>query len=197
MSPLRSDSRTMQLTRLRLSGPWITRMRATFLLALVLAAISAEAQWNTDGVPTPDEAWRKSTGEFGAMLLLSDKPDEFMEDWSQPDVPVVSTTSEAKRGVPIVGFVLFVGCKEVDGLCNSIVDFTVLRPDGSEYARIAGAELWKGKAPPPDNRIQLSLANLGIRIEPEDPSGEYTVKARVTDLNALRILELEQRFVVE
>lgn len=172
-------------------------MRATFVFVISLFALPAAAQWNTNGAPVPDEPWRKSVGKFGAMLLLSDKPDEFIADWSQPDMPSISTTSEARRGEPIVGFVLFVGCKELDAVCSSVVDFTVLKPDGSEYAKIAGAELWKGKPAPPEDRIQLSLANLGIRIEPEDPSGEYTVKARVTDLHALRTVELERRFVVK
>lgn len=172
-------------------------MRSTVLVVILLFSVPALAQWKDNGVPVPDEPWRRSDGTFGAMLLLSDKPEQFMDDWLKPNPPSMSTTEEAKRGEPIVAFVLFVGCKEVGEVCNSVVDFKVNRPDGTEYASHAGAELWKGKPGPLGDRIQLSLANLGIRIEPEDPAGKYTVTARVTDLNAFRTVELEQHFTVK
>lgn len=169
-----------------------------FFVAIVLLfwASVASAQWNHNGQQAPDESWRKSKGKFGAMLLLSDNPEQFMADWEKTNPPEISTTERAERGKPIVAFVIFAGCKEVEAACNSTVDFVVLRPDGTEYASHQGGELWKGKPAPPEGRIQLSVANLGVRIEPQDPPGKYTIKAAVHDLNARETIELVQHFTV-
>lgn len=169
---------------------------AAILLLHIVLTVPLLAQWKSEGVPVPDEPFRKSDGAFGAMLLLTDEPQEFIDAWEKPETPAIKTTDVAKRGIPIVAFVLFVGCKEVKGVCNSTVDFTVLRPDGSEYAKASGAELWKDKPAPAADVIELSLANLGIRIEPEDPSGRYLVKAFVHDLNAFKTIAVEQAFTV-
>jgi hypothetical protein len=166
------------------------------LLILLLLPTSLFAQWKQDGKPIPDSPWRKSSGSFGAMLLLSDDPERFMADWEKPETPQLKTTEAAERGKPIVAFLFFVGCTEVDGACNSVVDFTVYRPDGTEYGSDQGGELWKGKPAPRDDTIQLSVANLGIRIEATDPAGKYRVKAVARDLNAKRSIVVEQSFTV-
>jgi hypothetical protein len=82
------------------------------------------------------------------------------------------------------------------GVCDSEVDYVVIKPDGNVYAERKGQTLWKEQAPPAQN-IQLSKAILGIRIEPDDPAGEYKVKAKVSDLNADITLELETKFRVQ
>lgn len=82
------------------------------------------------------------------------------------------------------------------GLCDADVDFTVLKPDGSEYASRKGAELWKGKPAPAKDVIQLSVANLGLVIEPHDPAGVYRVQATAHDRNGARDVSIEQVFTV-
>ena len=119
-----------------------------------------------------------------------------MSDWEKPHPPNVSTTDVAQRGKPIVAFVVFVGCREVGGKCNSIADFVVLRPDGTEYAAEKGAELWRDKPAPAENQLQLSTSNLGIVIEPSDPAGEYRVQVVARDLNAMQTISVEQTFKV-
>jgi hypothetical protein len=171
-------------------------MRKLILAVSLLAATQVLAQWREGGKPIPDTAWRKSNGKFGVMLMLSDHPDQFMADWAKPETPKLVTTEVAERGKPIVAFVFFVGCKETNDVCSSTVDFTVLRPDGSEYASEKNVELWKGKAAPPDDRIQLSVANLGIVIEPKDPAGKYLVRATAHDANADLSITVEQAFTV-
>ena len=69
-------------------------------------------------------------------------------------------------------------------------------PDHIVIGTGEGVELWKDKPAPPVDVMQLSVANLGIVIEPNDPAGTYTVKARVSDLNAAQSVELVQQFVV-
>ena len=171
--------------------------RVLLALLSLVAASPVLGQWNDNGEAVPDTAWRKSSGKFGVMLLLSDNPEQFMADWEKPEPPNVTTTEVAQRGKPIVAFVIFVGCREVAGKCNSIADFVVLRPDGSEYTAEKGAELWRDKPAPAENHLQLSIANLGIVIEPNDPAGKYRVQVVARDLNAMQTISVEQTFVVE
>ena len=93
-------------------------------------------------------------------------------------------------------FILFAGClPDKDGVCNSEVDFTVYKPDGSVYVERKGLELWKKQAPPTSN-TQLSAANIVMRIQSHDPAGEYRVKANVRDLNRRVAFDLEEKFQV-
>lgn len=71
-----------------------------------------------------------------------------------------------------------------------------IKPDGTLYAERKRQPIWKETAPPIEI-IQLSRAILGFRIEPGDPAGEYTVKARVSDLNARISFDLEAKFRVK
>ena len=165
------------------------------LFAALVVAMPLSAQWKEDGKPIPDEPWRKSAGNFGAMLLLSDDPGDFVDQWRRPETPKIRTTETAERGKPIGAFVLFRGCKEVGGKCKCTVDFTTLRPDGTVYGKQEGIDMWSNPAPPGEN-MQLGNASIGIDIEPDDPAGKYTMKAAVHDLNASVSVELVQSFTV-
>lgn len=168
---------------------------ALALMTLVLlGGAPATAQWKNGDNPTPDTPDRKSVNGFGAHLLIVENPRAFIEEWQKPETPKINPVSEVKRGVVIGAFVLFAACKpDPQGLCNSEVDYTVYKPDGSIYAERKDQPLWKEAAPPGTN-IQLSNAILGIRMQQNDPVGDYKVKARVTDLNAKISFELETKF---
>jgi len=169
------------------------------LLAAALGLISSTAlvaQWNQGGAPVPDTSWHKSDGDFGAMLILTDKPDEFFAAWETdtPGVPI-SETETVRRGSPVMGVVVFTGCAPNEkGLCDATVVYTLLKPDGTVYGSPHEAELWIGKQPPPRNLIQLSLGNLGVVIEPEDPLGRYLMQAEVRDRVSGKTLRLERHF---
>ena len=164
------------------------------LTLLLLGGTVATAQWKKGDEPTPDTADRKSVNGFGANLLIVENPRAFIEEWQKPETPKINPVSQVKRGVVIGAFVLFAGCKpDPQGLCNSEVDYTVYKPDGTIYAERKEQPLWK-EAPPPGTNIQLSRAILAIRMEQNDPDGNYKVKAKVTDLNAQISFELETKF---
>lgn len=167
----------------------------TALMMLVLfGGTVATAQWKKGDEPTADSPDRKSVKGFGAHLLIIENPRAFIEEWQKPETPKIDPVSEVKRGVIIGAFVLFAGCKpDPQGRCNSEVDYTIYKPDGTIYAERKGEPLWK-EAPPPGTNIQLSRAILGIRMEQNDPDGDYKVKAKVTDLNAQISFELETKF---
>lgn len=130
------------------------------------------------------------------MLLLSDEPDSVLRTWATPSAGVpVKTADTITRGVPIVAFVFFAGCKpDESGLCNASADFTILKPDGSVYESFSDRDLWKRKPAPPDGMLRLSAEYVGVVIEPEDPLGRYGVWVSVHDLNANTTLELRQTF---
>lgn len=145
----------------------------------------------------PDSERSKSENGFQAVLMLSDRPDEVLQAWSgsRPIVPV-ETAESVPRGVPIVAFVFFTGCRaDENGMCNASADFTILRPDGSVYESFGDRDLWKGKPAPPDGTLRLSAEYVGAVIEPDDPLGAYEVLVSVHDLNAGTTLDLRQVFL--
>ena len=169
---------------------------ALITLVLVGGGTVATAQWKKGNETLSDTADRKSVNGFGGHLLIVENPQAFVEEWQKPETPKINPVSEVKRGVIIGAFVLFAACKpDPQGLCNSEVDYTVYRPDGTVYGERKEQPLWK-EPPPPGTNIQLSRAILAIRLEKNDPAGEYKVKAKVSDLNAQISFELETKFVL-
>jgi hypothetical protein len=167
------------------------------LFLFVLFCPSYYSQWKEDGKHIEDTIARKAVNGFGANLILADRPKEFMQEWSRPEKPELWSTSVAKRGEPLAAFIMFAGClPDNRGICNTEVDFQVFKPDGSLWAERKGLDLWKKVAPPAAN-TQLSTANIIIRIQPNDPAGEYKVKASVRDLNRKVSFDLEEKFKVE
>lgn len=171
--------------------------RILSILGLLLLATSAFAQWRAEGEVVPDTEWRKSSGDFGAMLLVTNDPDSFFEAWSRPPSPdykpTIETSAEAHRGDNVVGVVVFLGCAPDDsGNCRSDMDLRLLYPDGSVYGEFKDAEVWLDKTAPPAGNLQVSVANLGLRVEPDDPFGTYRFEAVVRDRVANKKLELVQ-----
>ncbi|MDF1659516.1 MAG: hypothetical protein P1U58_18005 [Verrucomicrobiales bacterium] len=167
-------------------------------LALILPNTSF-GQWiDKDGKTLPNCEWRKSKQNFSSMLLLSSKPKEFLKSWDKPvDAVPIHTTDETTKDKPITIFILFLeSSANAAGLCNSVVDYTITKPDGNVYARIKDAELWKNKKPMQKGKLGLGVDYLEIKIEPKDPLGVYTVRATVKDLNANITLDLKRTFMV-
>ncbi len=155
------------------------------VLACFLPSISL-AQWEVDGDPTEDATWRKTAGVFGAMLLVTPDADRFFATLrtalERGEDPEVETTLRARRGDSVSAVIVISRCAtDPAGNCDTTVDYRVVAPDGSEYARFAGAEVWSGKPGPPAGVLQPGVTNLDLRIEPDDPLGDYRVEANVWD----------------
>ena len=164
------------------------------LVVVLLSCGVATAQWRKGDERAADTPDRKAVNGFGGHLLVVENPRAFIEEWQKPETPNIKPATEVKRGDQLGAFVLFAGCKpDAQGVCNAEVDYAVYKPDGSLYAEKKAQPLWKQQAPPAPI-IQLSTAILGIRMEKDDPAGEYVVKAKVSDLNADISFELETRF---
>jgi hypothetical protein len=179
---------------LRLSTP------KTVFIALALTFVTPAlvfSQGAAEGAATLDFSWQKEVEGFGARLVLSRQPDRFLAAWgaapSSEERRAIHNTEQAARGEPVVAFLLFTGClHRATGLCDSTVSFTVLRPDGSVFASLELADLWKDKEVPPSQRPQLGATSLGVVVDGEDPLGVYTILARVCDAVAGWCLDLEQ-----
>lgn len=164
------------------------------VLVVVLANVTVSAQVTKGDEKAADTSERKSVNGFGGHLIVVENPRGFIEEWQKPQTPNIKTVKDVARGKVIGAFVLFAGCKtDSAGVCNSEVDYTVIKPDGSVYAERKGQPLWKEQAPPAPN-TQLGRAILAFRMESKDPAGEYIVKAKVSDLNAGITFELETKF---
>ena len=164
-------------------GRIVAQTLGKFVLVMGLATM-ASAQWYLhDGKTLEGVDFAKYKGGFGAQLWLTNDLEGFIESWARPKDPVqMKVSNRAERGKPIDAVVLFSNCKAgPDGFCDATVDFRVLRPDGSTYGRFENTELWLKKPPPVKDAIQPGIQTLGVKIEPEDPDGEYRVEATVRD----------------
>ncbi len=184
---------TLELNR------WQMRIIHCFVGLVIFVMVgSVSAQWRENGKEVTDTAWRKAWGQYGVMLQLTNKPDELFAMWEKPSAGVpVTSTEVAKRGEPIVGVVFFTGCTaNKSGFCDTEAYFQVLKPDGSAYGAEERGELWSGKPPPPEGQLQLSVGAIGAIIEPNDPNGTYTIRARLRDNVSQAEVELTRTFVV-
>lgn len=166
---------------------------ATICFILILASPTF-SQWKKNNEATGDALDRKAVNGFGGHLIVVKNPREFIQEWLKPETPKIKSATDVKRSESIGALVLFAGCKpDAQGACNSEVDYTIYKPDGSLYVERQGQPLWKERAPPAQN-IQLGRAILAFQMGRDDPAGEYKVKAKVSDLNAEVTLELETKF---
>ncbi len=176
-----------------------TRKSVWFVTGLLCSGLALGHSLNH--VPVVPDAERpkpkpKPENKLSAVLMLSDKPDDVLRGWATQTANIhIRTADTIARGVPIVAFVFFTGCKpDEDGLCNASADFTIFEPDGSVYESFGDRDLWKQKPAPPDGMLRLSAEYVGVVIDPEDPLGRYAVEVSVHDLNSGTTLELRQAF---
>jgi len=120
-----------------------------------------------------------------------------------------------RRSKTMGAFVELRGCKQNAQLvCNVRVDYTIYKPDGSIFATLVIWQrevLWKQASPAQRRNYPKTkqgrrtgvgivrnpskgLARMHFRLGKDDPSGEYKVKAKTTDLNADSSFELELNF---
>ena len=161
---------------------------------IAIAALPAFSQWKQNDEQASNTPDRKEVSGFGGHLIVVENVREFIQEWLKPETPKIKPATVVKRGDSSGAFVLFAGCKtDAQGICNSEVDYTIYKPDGSIFVERKRQPLWKEQAPPPPI-IQLGRAILAFRLGKKDSSGEYKVKAKVSDLNANISFELETYF---
>jgi hypothetical protein len=153
-------------------------------LALALLASAAFAQ-----ASDPSEA---RDGDFGAKLLVTDDPESFWAQWAQPGTPQLSTTSRIARGQVVEAVIVFYHCKPaVDGNCNIMVHYEMVRPDGRPYQKPLDAIAWH-HPPAGGANLMASEAGLGFKLDPPDKLGTYIISATLIDTVSGKSLRLKQ-----
>jgi len=175
-----------------------TRIFVVFLSLLMLSANCHAAWRDKEGKVLEDTESMKSSGDFGAQLVLIGDEDEFFKRWETPSKDVqINTISQLARGESLIAPVIFSGCyTNEDGKCDVVMDYSVLKPDGTTYAELKDVEVWTDKPAPLDGTLELSVGHIKIVIEPDDLLGTYSVSAKVTDRVLKSSLELNQKFTV-
>jgi len=183
--------------------PLLVQNRRTLMNLLKLIFLSllvctpAVAQWKENNQRTVETSDQKAVKGFGGHLILAENPRAFIEEWMKPETPHLNPANEVTRGMSLGAFVLFAGCRpDKHGICNAEVDYTIYKPDGTVFVEREHQPLWKEMAPPAPN-IQLGSAILAFRMRDVDLSGEYKIKAKVSDLNADISFELERKFTLK
>jgi hypothetical protein len=152
-----------------------------------------------DSAKSVEKEWMKAERGFAAMLIFSDNPQQFLEDWSNTAATAkVQMSESAARGKPCVAFIVFSGCgADEQGLADVVADISMLTPDGKVLGARKAVEICQKRPAPPDEQQQLGVGNLGMVIEPNDPAGTYEIRAKVSDRVKGVVLELKTKFSVD
>ena len=180
----------------------------TKCLKMMLANLNADPdakkdaspdQTSKDATESVEQEWAKTEQGFTAMLVFSNKPQQFLEDWSKPGaIAEIRMSESASRGKPCVAFLVFSGCgADKEGLADVVADISILTPDGKVLGEKKAVDICEKHPAPPDNQQQLGVGNLGIVLEPNDPAGMYEVHAKVSDRVKGVVLELKTKFSVD
>ncbi len=136
-------------------------------------------------------------GSLTADLLVTNEPGTVFLRREQGESFAPSNVKTARRGEPVAAFILFSDCQPDDeGDCDVRVDMVVESPMGEVYGESRDAEVWTGSAPPSPGTIEIGVGYLMIRIEPDDPPGQYRIKAHIRDRIAGVALDREWAFDV-
>jgi len=157
----------------------------------------SQAEWLHNGVPVTDYPYAKTVGEFGAMLIFTDKPDELFTAWNK-DTRGVSAdfnVEEIKQYNSIIAAIIFSNCTpNKNGNGNVTVKFIVLDPNGKIVKETEEQEVWINRPAPAKRVLELSVQYLSIGLGEKDVPGIYTVKALVHDKNSDTRINLERKF---
>ena len=153
---------------------------AATLLSVALPRVHAIESWREDGKPIADRDNMKAKDGFGAQLFLTES-EKFFEDWNKPEAPIITGLQKARRNVPILTVILFADPgTDAAGRAKVSCHVIVRKPDGTVYGELDLIG-WDDEYIFPPHCLQLAKDRMGIRIEPQDPAGVYTVEATVRD----------------
>jgi len=155
------------------------------LITLLLISPSMFAEkWYEDGKPAKLRSFQGSSGDFSAMVLMTTDSQKVLENWSMPSPGVhILDAEKVVKGKPIEALVLFSGCAaNKQGNCVAVVDYQIVKPDGSIYAEYKNTELWRNKPAVPVGRLGLAVDRVGLIADSPDPVGQYKIRCVVRDL---------------
>jgi hypothetical protein len=180
----------------------------TQVLASMLADLGAktDAKNNPSAGDSPEDpakgaevGWAKVDQGFLAMLIFSNNPQKFVDDWNTPGaVGHLQISESASRGKPCVAFIVFGGCgADQQGLADVVADISMFTPGGKVLGQRKNVEVCQKRPAPSGNEQQLGVGTFGMTLQPNDPAGTYEVHAKVTDRIKGVVLELKMKFSVD
>ena len=138
-----------------------------------------------------------ATNDFGVQFALTED-EKMFGDWDKPGIPHFTPVSVAKRGVPICTVVIFAGAGlRSNGKADVTFDVVIRKPDGSVYGQDKDMVGAQDRIDPSPRALHLARDFMGVRIEPKDPAGTYTVEVVVKDNVKKLELHLKRSFMVE
>ncbi|MBI5050673.1 MAG: hypothetical protein HZC11_07360 [Nitrospirae bacterium] len=173
---------------------------ALFLcMVFVIGLPLGQAQWLQNGIPVTDSSYAKTVGEFGAMLIFTDNPDELFIAWNK-DAEGVSANfdiEEVKPNDNLTAAIIFSNCTpDKEGMANVTVKFTVLDSNQKIIKETGESEVWINRPVPHKRALQLSVDFMQIQVGEKYPNSFYIVKALVHDKNSDTRIGLERKFKV-
>jgi hypothetical protein len=172
-------------------------MRAFYVLVFALVLVLASAAQNCrsqpmkDGKPVTGPNIGSAQG-FTAQLWMTEHQ-EFFHQFAQGGNVKFDGTTHVRRNVPIF-LTFFITRPGLDA--SGAADIIVRKPEGTVYFEGKDAPCWTGKYPYAPDSTQVGDAKVKLRIEPQDPAGEYSVEATVHDKIKKIDLSLKKTFDV-
>jgi hypothetical protein len=170
---------------------------AAFLLVAAPPAMASNSQTQGPNLATTEPVGpnavkdQASEGDFGVLQFATIDPETLYKNWEAPTEGVaINATQQMHRGEAILTFITFRGCKaDGNGNCKVTADYVAFAPDGTIYGSTKGATIWDMRPP---KGVELSMAVYGIRIEQNEPLGDYKISISTTDHVAGITLHTEQ-----
>jgi len=174
-------------------------MKYLIPILVFISPLTFAEKWYENGKPAESRSFQGSSGDFGAMILMTTDSQKVLEDWIIPSPGVhILDTEKVLKGKPIEALVLFSGCaSNKQGNCVTEVDYQIIKPDGVVYAEYENTELWKNKPAVPVGRLGLAVDRVGLVAEATDPVGQYKVRCIIRDLVSKTEFSIYSTFEVE
>ena len=158
------------------------------LVALIIMLVTAPMHLDAAVAPTLDEnqgSWDARAGELYILQLWSTDQERFLQQWSQPTPPTLTTDSLVGRNQPVHQFIIFGGCQsDAMGNCNLRGEVIITDPEGARYGEVLTFALWDNQPGPPADHLSLAPGGIGLVIEAGETLGTYSAQLSITDLNA-------------
>jgi len=172
--------------------------KSCLLAALAVLLCSSAPAWPLEGLTLQNDQATYSKDGLFLRVLLAQSPENLVKEWSKPslpETPVLATRTRFQRGEIVFPAILYAtNTLDPEGKAKITYGFCFRRPDGSIYEESSGLTVVDG---PPPSGIGLFKEMTALRIEDDDPLGEYRLDVRITDHVRDTVVEIPFTFHVE
>ena len=154
-------------------------------------ALLAQSGWFSGDKELEATAWRKSNGDFKAMLFLSTDPQQVYSDWNQGKAPKFSQLKSVRDSQNVEAIILFAGCeRSVKPTCDIVGDWIIKVKNGEVLDEVKDSPIYSGPSPVIEDQLLISTNAVGIKASQSDQ--QYTLIVTLKDRNSERKITLQQ-----